>query len=90
MIIEYELQGTQELHKGVLDTQGFWIKCGVERCDITYKVQAYKIWSHFAFTYETTCFETFERVWFALMRVLEGHKMATIADVGFIREVKHD
>lgn len=72
MIIEYSLIGSIDNHKGVFDTEGFWVKCGVDRDDITKEVTTYKIWSHFSFTYESKDKDKANSVYQGLIQVLQG------------------
>jgi hypothetical protein len=72
MLIEFELQGSQLLHKGIFDTHGFWVKYGVDRDDVTQEITTYKIWSHFSFTYETIDKTCADRVFKGLADALSG------------------
>lgn len=72
MLIEYELQGTQLLHKGIFDTNGLWIKYGVDVDDVTQEITTYKLWSHFSFTYETTDKSQIDAVFKGLINALSG------------------
>jgi hypothetical protein len=72
MFIYYELQGTQLLHKGMFDTNGFWVKYGVDRDDVTHELTNFKLWSHFSFTYESTDKSYTDKVFNGLLRALSG------------------
>ena len=72
MFITYELQGTQLLHKGVFDTNGFWVKYGVDRDDVTQELTTFKLWSHFSFTYESSDKASADKVFEGLVKALSG------------------
>lgn len=86
MLIEYHLQGSTMIHKGVFDTTGFWARVGVEQDDITKETYLYKIWSHFSFTFEHRDILVVDEVWNALLDALRGKK-STIKGVGAFRPI---
>ena len=86
MIIEFELQGSQLLHKGVFDTNGFWAKFDTERCDISGDIECYKIYSHFSFTFEHVDRSVAINVFNGLVGALSGVDFE-YSNIGFIRSV---
>lgn len=86
MIIEFELQGSQLLHKGLFDTTGFWAKFDVDKCDITGESQSYKIYSHFSFSFEHVDRKTALEVYQALVNAISGID-SLIFNVGYFREI---
>ena len=86
MIIEFELQGSQILHKGVFDSTGFWAKFDSDYCDITKEITTYKIYSHFSFSFEHTEERIAKHVFKGLCDALSGCDFV-LDSVGFIREV---
>lgn len=86
MILEYELQGSQLLHKGIFDTNGFWVKYDRDVDDLTQEPLCHKLWSHFSFTYETTSYSRVNDVYDGLISALGGIDWK-MPGVGFIREV---
>lgn len=85
MLVEYELQGSQLLHKGVFDTNGFWVKYGIDTDDVTGEATCYKLWSHFSFTYESVCKADVDEVFKGLVSALSGYDYSN--RVGYIREI---
>jgi hypothetical protein len=94
MIIEFELQGSKCLHKGIFDTHGFWVKYDEEgehgldeagnpvwRCD------GYKIFSHCSFAFYHTEKAISDLVWARLLSVLRGSNSVDIEGVGFFRRL---
>lgn len=84
MIIEFELVGSQMLHKGVFDATGFWAKFDVEQCDVTKEVLSYKIYSHFSFTFEHVDKSVALNVFDGLVGALSGVDFE-YSNIGFIR-----
>ncbi len=92
MIIEFELQGSNTLHKGLFDTHGLWIKY-----DIQYgekhaigepeAIEGYKLYSHFSFAFFHTDKEVCDLVYSRLISVLRGANNIDIEGVGYIRKV---
>lgn len=89
MFIEFELKGSQLLHKGIFETTGFWVKFDAERCDITKEALSYKIYSHFSFTFEHQDFDISRKVFNGLALALRGEMWEDTA-VGFIRPICND
>lgn len=97
MIIEFELQGSKCLHKGIFDTQGFWVKFepdfeekkgGWDEDGRTVNLpNGYKIFSHFSFSFYHTDKEVCDLVYFRLISVLRGANSVDIEDVGFFRRL---
>lgn len=86
MLIEFELQGSKLLHKGIFDTNGFWVKFDSDYCDISKVVVTYKIYSHFSFTFEHVEEHIAKEVYKGLCNALSGIDFQ-YPSVGFIREV---
>jgi hypothetical protein len=87
MILEYELQGSQLLHKGLFDTNGFWVKFDTERCDLNEEVQSYKIYSHFSFTFEHKEEAVARDVFNGLCMALSGMDWRSVMGTGYIRKI---
>lgn len=95
MIIEYELNGSKALHKGLFDSQGFWVRFEAEidemgknfKGDPVFVVAGYKLFSHFSFNYYHEDEGVVRTVYKALIDVLSGKRDQDIAGVGYIREV---
>lgn len=95
MIIEYELQGSKILHKGLFDTNGFWVRFEEEREIIqessgksTFgQVDGYKIYSHFSFTFEHTDKEIAKSVFNGLCLALSGADWESKEGIGFIKSI---
>ncbi|MBX4188467.1 MAG: hypothetical protein KW793_05065 [Candidatus Doudnabacteria bacterium] len=86
MLLEFELQGTQLLHKGVFDTNGFWVKYGVDLDDVTEEVTNYKLWSYFSFTFESQDKIKADTVFKGLVSALSGNDWH-YPGIGHIREI---
>lgn len=84
MIIEYELQGSQLLHKGIFDTRGFWARFETEYCDITKEALSYKIYSHFSFTFEHKDKKIANQVFAGLCDAISEDREFILVGVGFI------
>ncbi len=99
MIIEFELQGSKCLHKGIFDTTGFWVKYEEEfetipvfnKEDGTFisckTITGYKIFSHFSFSFFHEEKITTQFVYCKLMQVLSGLDGGEIEGIGFIRRI---
>jgi hypothetical protein len=95
MIIEFELQGSKMLHKGIFDTSGLWVKYepeienGVVKEDgsFEWEILGWKLYSHFSFTFYHTDKETVDLVYSRLISVLRGANSVEIEDVGYFRKV---
>lgn len=86
MFIEFELKGTQLLHKGIFETTGFWVKFDAEICDISKEPLSYKIYSHFSFTFEHKDLDIADKVFNGLALALSG-KVWEDPAVGFIKPI---
>ena len=92
MIIEFELQGSKCLHKGIFDTTGFWVRYEVEEDlmiinDInTHISDGYKIFSHFSFSFYHTDERIAKQVYGGLIAVLCGLDWH-LEEIGFIRKI---
>lgn len=86
MLVEYELQGSTMLHKGLFDTTGFWAKFDADYCDITKEAQTYKIYSHFSFTFEHKDEALARHVFDGIISALVGNDWYC-AGIGFIRTI---
>ena len=89
MIIEFELLGSQCIHKGIFDTTGFW--CRYES-DMSLELEkgvpdGYKIYSHFSFAYYHTEKSIVDLVYSRLISVLRGANNVEIEGVGYFRKV---
>lgn len=95
MIIEFELQGSKMLHKGIFETTGFWVKYeeeiseGNARHDssIDWVVDGYKIFSHFSFSFYHTDKEIVDLVYSKLISVMRGAMSVDIDGIGYIRKL---
>jgi len=102
MIIEFELQGSKCLHKGVFDTTGFWVKYELEFCDMIEHTDndnggfdeklvqwpnGAKIFSHFSFSFYHEDKAVVDLVYGALMGVLRGNQGKDLESIGYIRKL---
>lgn len=96
MIIEFELEGSKCLHKGIFDTTGFWVKYSEDRdredldVDGNYipsSINGYKIFSHFSFSYYHTDKTIVDLVYSKLLSVLRGSNGIEMEGIGFIRKL---
>jgi hypothetical protein len=94
MIIEFELQGSKQLHKGIFDTTGFWVKWeeeGEHVLDVsgqpTWRVDGYKIFSHFSFCFYHHDKAVCDLVYSRLVSMLRGSNSIDIEDVGYFRRL---
>ncbi len=97
MLIEFELQGSRALHKGIFDTSGFWVKYeasideGLREFDDSGvpidRPDGYKIYSHFSFAYYHTDKAVVDLVYSRLVSVLRGSNSIDIEGVGYFRRL---
>ena len=92
MIIEFELQGSKCLHKGIFDTTGFWVKYEVDYLDEANignpnAINGYKIFSHFSFCFYHHDKAVCDLVYSRLISVLRGASNVDIEGVGYFRKV---
>ena len=85
MIIEFELQGSKCLHKGVFDTAGFWAKYETE--SELGEVVGYKIFSHFSFAFYHCDKEICDLVYSRLISVLRGASSVDMDGIGHFRKL---
>lgn len=91
MIIEFELQGSKCLHKGVFDTDGFWVRYE----DNSENVQKYgeeaktgfTIYSHCSFAFYHEIKEIVDLVYARLISVLRGSASIDIDNIGYFRKL---
>lgn len=89
MIIEYELQGSKGLHKGVVDTTGFWIRFEYEHDDVTNEITGAKIYSLSSFSFYHDDPRVALEVFQMLIVVLQGRESRVWEDgVGEIRTLR--
>ena len=95
MFIEFELQGSKCLHKGIFDTNGFWVKFEPEQELIECSngllipdpvIEGYKIFSHFSFAFYHKDERIAKEVFKGLVNALSGIDWQ-YPEIGFIREV---
>lgn len=95
MIIEFELQGSKCLHKGIFDTTGFWVKYEPDmeggevnaNCEFAGIINGYKIFSHFSFSFYHTDKAIVDLVYSRLITVLRGANNVDIEGIGYIRRL---
>jgi hypothetical protein len=98
MLIEFELQGSKCLHKGIFDTTGFWVKYepemeskslseGDNEINAPWEIAGYKIYSHFSFSFYHTHKDVCDLVYSRLISVLRGANSVDIEGVGYFRKV---
>lgn len=98
MIIEFELQGSKCLHKGIFDTDGFWVKYEAEVEKIQQvpevgmvmmvdEITGWKLYSHFSFAFFHEDKAVVELVYARLISILRGSHSVEIENVGYIRKV---
>lgn len=87
MIIEFELQGSKCLHKGIFDTTGFWVK-NEEECIFGENEKCvqvgHKLYSHFSFSFYHEDKKVFDEVYKVLLGVMRGSPGREIEGVGYI------
>lgn len=90
MIIEFELQGTKGVHKGIFDTTGFWIKYEEDICSEIKGdefLYGYKLFSHFSFSFYHTEKKVVDDVYSVLIGCMRGNQGKDIPGVGYIRKL---
>jgi len=92
VIVEFELEGSKGLHKGIFDTEGFWVKYEVDKdMDLsdadTDVIYGYKLYSHFSFAYFHHDKDVVDLVYNRLISVLRGSINVEIEGVGYIRRL---
>lgn len=87
MIIEYELQGSIMLHKGIFDTAGIWVKYEpVGEADLP-EIEGWKIYSNFSFAFYHIDRVIVEDVYNVLIGCLRGSQGREINQVGYLRKL---
>ncbi len=89
MFIEFELQGSKCLHKGIFDTTGFWVKYEAEtETDQRFNSvpEGFKIFSHFSFAFFHTDEQIVKQVYGGLVAALCGLDWH-VEKIGFIRNI---
>lgn len=90
MIIEFELQGSTMLHKGIFETTGFWIK--YEPHGETFEnseIEGWKLYSHISFCFYHKDRVVVDEVYNVLIGCLRGSQGRDIPNVGFIRKLNN-
>ena len=100
MIIEFELQGSYLLHKGIFDTTGFWLKyedlfediekpggLGINGVVIERMLTGYKLYSHFSFCFSHEEKKVCDEVYAVLCGCLRGNQGRDIPGIGYIRKL---
>jgi len=98
MIIEFELDGSKCLHKGIFDTTGFWVRYEregesilnrplEENADPIFIPSGYKLVSHFSFAYYHEKKEIVDLVYSKLLSVLRGANNVEVEGVGYLRKL---
>ena len=94
MIIEYDLEGSKMLHKGIFETTGFWVRFEEEGEHVldsdgnpTWRVDGYKIYGHSTFAFYHTDKEKAVEVYNRLLSVLRGASNVDIENVGYFRKL---
>jgi hypothetical protein len=89
MIIEFELLGSKELHKGIFDTHGFWVKHlpHGENLEAGSIPEGWKLFSHISFCYYHEDKEKVDLVYNKLISVLRGANNVEIEGIGYFRKV---
>ena len=86
MIIEFKLQGSKCLHRGIFDTHGFWVRFephGEEGL----APEGWKLYSHCSFSFYHENADIVEEVYARLISVLRGANSVDIEGVGHFRKV---
>lgn len=94
MIIEFELQGSKMLHKGIFETTGLWVKYQEEgefviddEGGATWYCDGYKIFSQFSFEFYHCDKPAADIVYSKLVSVLRGAMSVDIEGFGYIRRL---
>lgn len=89
MIIEFELQGSKCLHKGIFETTGFWVKYEhqLDTAGDTNHGDGYKIFSHFSFSFYHHDKEVCDLVYSRLISVLRGANNVEMDEIGYFRKL---
>lgn len=86
MIIEYELQGSKCLHKGIFETTGFWLRNEPHGEDLS-NPEGWKLYSHSSFAFYHENKEIFDLVYARLISVLRGSASVEIENIGYFRKL---
>lgn len=93
MIIEYELQGSRCLHKGIFDTTGFWVRYETqteENSNGSEFVTGYKLYSHFSFSFFHEEKEIVDIVYQELINAIQYYDydfVFNLENVGYIKKL---
>lgn len=87
MIIEYELTGSNMLHKGIFDTAGIWVKYESHGEAGFPEIEGWKIYSNFSFAFYHTDRVIVEEVYNVLIGCFRGNQGREIANIGYIRKL---
>lgn len=89
MIIEFELQGSKCLHKGIFDTQGFWVRYEPhgENLEGGSNPEGWKIYSHGSFSFYHEDKTIVDEIYSRLLSILRGSQGIDIEKVGFLRKL---
>lgn len=91
MIIEYQLQGSNIIHKGLFETTGFWVRVEDELDDITNELIGIKIFSMCSFAYYHTDSKKVMDVYDCLLGILTREiDQACIDKVGYMRVLQKE
>ncbi len=92
MVIEFELQGSKCLHKGIFDTTGFWLKFEPQLEDDMSAgggkfIDGWKIYSHFSFSYFHEDKAKADAVYKAIVQCFRSGSNIDLEGIGYIRRV---
>ncbi len=99
MIIEFELQGSKCLHKGLFDTTGFWVKYEPEMeaqlsknhedavATVIEVPKGWKLYSHFSFAFYHEDKAIVDMVYNVLTGCLRGSQGRDIEGIGYIKKL---
>lgn len=87
MIIEYDLQGSKMLHKGIFDTAGIWVKYEAEQEPGFTEIDGWKIYSNFSFAFYHRDRVIVDEVYNVLVGCLRGSQGKDIENLGYIRKL---
>lgn len=91
MLVEFELQGSRCLHKGIFDTQGFWVKYETEEEELPMTTSnftvGYKLYSHFSFSFFHEDKKVVDLVYARLISVLRGSNNVEMDEIGYFRKL---